>query len=135
MFVFFLFFVFLNKGSGQCFSLLLPKTFKADILCISSKSQRKLNQFAYTGQLPNYKHIPFCIIITCPRVIKALVLEKAERVWRYPCPDTSVIWLHTAYKKKKKKRKSRFAFTLQPNKQFAAHTYQKKSNRNSIILC
>lgn len=103
MFVFFLFFVFLNKGSGQCFSLLLPKTFKADILCISSKSQRKLNQFAYTGQLPNYKHIPFCIIITCPRVIKALVLEKAERVWRYPCPDTSVIWLHTAYKKKKKK--------------------------------
>lgn len=68
------------KGSRHWLSLLLQWMLKVDIVFISSKSQTKLNHFAWTGQLANCEYFPFYSIITCPC---ALVLSKAEMLQWY----------------------------------------------------
>lgn len=105
------------KGSRHWLSLLLQWTLNAEIFFISSKSQTKLNHFAWTGQLAKCKYLPFYFIITRPRAIKAFVLIKAEMVQWYHILN---IWWYI-YKK------PIFAFTLQQQKTPQLRAYNSSS--------
>jgi len=108
------------QGSRHWLSLPLQCTLKVEIFFMSSKSQTKLNHFAWTGQLANCEYLPLYFIVTCPCATKAFVLIKAEMVQWYHMLN---IWGYI-YKKNN--------FCLHNNKkhpQFRAH------NSSSRYVC
>lgn len=71
------------KGSRHWLSSPLQWTLKADIVFIISKSQTKLNHFAWTGQLANYEYCPFFSPSLYAHVPYRLILTKVEVLQRY----------------------------------------------------